>query len=350
VKIRNITVVSLAWAMISGAAMADDTVHDPKAGHDMGTMHHQENKWMFEYRWMRMNMEGLLDGTDKVSASDISGSNMSMTAPAAGKDYQMAPTKMTMDMHMLMAMRGISESLSVMGMLNYVRNEMDMVMYVEGMDPMLDSMSSGGLGDSMLGVVYRLNPALELSMGLSVPTGSIDEKDTVMEMGGMMGMGSMTEVGKSRLPYFMQLGSGTYDVVPGVTYRVMSGVWEWGAKGTFTYRMGKNNNDYTLGNRVDVSGWTRYRINSQVQMQGRLAFEKWGRIKGQDPEIDPMMSPDSDPDAQGGTRVDALVGINAGLGDNHLLNFEVGAPVHQNLNGPQLKTQWLLSLSYHYML
>lgn len=337
-KMSNITVVSLVWAMATGAAMAEDAAHDPKTGHDMGAMHSQKNKWMFEYRWMRMTMEGLLDGANEVSASDISGADMSMMAPmpAVGKDYLMAPVKMTTDMHMLMAMRGVSERLSIMGMLNYVSNDKTMVMY-DDMGSTNDVIKTRGLGDSVLAAEYLLNPAVKLRMGLSIPTGSVDEEGTMMDI-------------KTRFPYTVQLGSGTYDVVPGVTYQSTSGVWDWGAEGSFTYRMGKNNNDYALGNRLDVSAKTRYRINDQVQIQGRLASATWRKIKGQDPEIDPMMSPDGDPNAQGGTRVDALVGINAGLGDNHLLNFEVGAPVYQNLNGPQLKTQSLLSLSYQYML
>lgn len=356
---RNISVVSFVWAMATGAAVAaDDAAHDSKSSHEGGGAHHQQNGWMFEYRWMRMNMEGLLDGTNKVSARDISGAtdNMGMAAPAAGKEYMMAPKKMTMDMHMLMAMRGISERLSVMGMLNYLRNDMEMVMYMGNMEPTLEKMNSSGLGDSLLGLAYQLDPSVELSMGLSLPTGSIDEEDsmagtnTMTGMDPMMGMGAPTAMSKSRQPYSMQLGSGTYDLVPGITYRATSDAWEWGAKGSFTYRMGKNANDYTLGNRLEVSAWTGYSITSQVQLQGRLASTKWGKIKGQDPKIDPMMSPDGDPQAQGGTRVDALVGINTVLGEGHRLGFEVGVPVQQNLNGPQLKTKGILSVSYQLLL
>ena len=338
-KMSSTTVIGLMWAMVAGAAMADDSARDSKAGHDMTTMHSQKNQWMFEYRWMRMSMEGLLDGSNTVSARDISGSDMSMMgppAPAAGKEYLMAPVKMTTDMHMLMAMRSISDSLSIMGMLNYLSNDKQMVMY-EGMNSMVDRIKTSGLGDSMLEAEYSLNPAVKLSMGLSIPTGGIDQEGTMMKI-------------KTRFPYTIQLGSGTYDMVPGITYLSTSGAWEWGAEGSFTYRMGKNNNDYALGNRFDVSARTRYWINDQVQLQARLAAAKWGKIKGQDPAIDPMMSPDGDPNAQGGKRVDALVGINVQPVKNHLVKFEVGAPVYQNLNGPQLKTQWLLSLGYQYML
>lgn len=338
-KMSSITVIGLMGAMVAGAAKADDSARDSMAGHDMAMMHSQTNQWMFEYRWMRMSMEGLLDGSNKVSARDISGSDMNMMgppAPAAGKDYLMAPVKMTMDMHMLMAMRGISERLSIMGTLNYLRNDGQMVMY-EGMDSMVDRMKTSGLGDSMLEAAYSLNPAVKLSMGLSIPTGSIDQKGTMMNI-------------KTRFPYTAQLGSGTYDMVPGIIYLSTSGVWEWGAEGSFTYRMGKNNNDYALGNRLDVSARTVYSINDQVQILGRLAAAKWGKIKGQDPAIDPMMSPDGDPKAQGGKRVDALVGIDIKPVNNHLVKFEVGAPVYQNLNGPQLKTQWLFSLGYQYMM
>ncbi|MGD8593111.1 MAG: hypothetical protein PVF82_09790, partial [Gammaproteobacteria bacterium] len=83
--------------------------HGPHGSH----IHHQHGKggFMFELRYMRMDMEGLLDGTDNVNTKDISGAQMSPTGPM--KDprfpYMMAPTKMSMDMIMGMAMYGFTD-------------------------------------------------------------------------------------------------------------------------------------------------------------------------------------------------------------------------------------------------
>ena len=69
---------------------------------------------------------------------------------------------------------------------------------------------------------------LHANVGLSFPTGSINERDK-----NPMSMGNNV-----RLPYPMQNGSGTYDFLPGLTYIGKQEVWSWGAQasGVGTYR------------------------------------------------------------------------------------------------------------------
>ncbi len=119
----------------------------------------------------------------------------------------MIPTSMTMDMQMVMAMYGITDRVTVMAMTSYVANKMKMTM---DMGPIMGTfssapMSTSGFGDSELRGMYKINNYFVGSLGLSLPTGSI--KRTVDVMG--MGM---------RAPYDMQLGSGTYDLKPALTY------------------------------------------------------------------------------------------------------------------------------------
>ncbi len=302
---------------------------------------HGDGMWMFEYRYMRMNMKGLLDGTDKVSASEISQSNMMMTAPAAGYDYMMAPTDMTMDMHMLMAMYDVTERFTLMAMLNYLKNEMNMVMYMEGMtEPMpgMLPMKSSGVGDTIISATYNASHEWSFGLGLSIPTGSIDEKGAMMD-------GSP----KTRLPYTMQLGSGTYDLIPTVVYNADSGAINYGGQGMIVYRTGENDNGYRLGHRLELSGWLKYAFASRGVATSRLVYAQWGNVSGQDMEVDPMMSPDSNPNTQGGIRTDLYLGVS-GFKNGWLVSGEIGAPIYQNLNGPQLKTTSLIQLSIMYML
>lgn len=42
----------------------------------------------------------------------------------------------------------------------------------------------------------------------------------------------------------MQLGSGTYDALPGITYLAQYGQFSWGAQATATIRLGGNDRDY----------------------------------------------------------------------------------------------------------
>ena len=112
-------------------------------------------------------------------------------------DYMMIPTSMTMDMHMVMAMYGITDRLTVMAMGTYVANTMKMIM---DMGPMrsissVAPMVTSGVGDTEVRGIYKINKYLVGSLGLSLPTGSINEKVDTM--------------GKEyRAPYDMQLGSG----------------------------------------------------------------------------------------------------------------------------------------------
>jgi hypothetical protein len=316
--------------------------HDSHAAHDTGTaqhIHHQHGagSWMFEYRFMRMSMDGLLDGSDSVSTAEV-------VAMAGAYAYMMAPTKMTMDMHMLMAMYGISDKLSLMLMANYLAKDMDM----QARDGTESSMDSSGVGDTVLGIMYRVSPQWMASLGLSVPTGSIDEK-TDMVMSATMTMQDVQQ------PYAMQLGSGTYDLIPSVTYQQDSGHWNWGGQASLTLRNGENDNDYTLGNRRELTAWLKRKLNASTTLSGRLAWSRWGNIDGADPGIVQTMmgmktSPTADPDLQGGTRTDLLLGVSSMFGNGHMLGLELGVPVQQNLDGPQMETERLISVAYQYMM
>ncbi|NOZ52491.1 MAG: alpha amylase [Gammaproteobacteria bacterium] len=315
----------------TSAAQASQHVHH---SHGVGA-------WMFEYRFMRMDMDGLLDGTDNVSTEEISGATMvgGEAQKTPGKDYLMAPTAMTMDMHMLMAMYGVNDKLSVMGMLNYLDNDMDMVMHMTmpngaRVDRFSD-MQTSGIGDTQIGAMYQVRSGLVASMMLSIPTGSIDEK---VEMMGR----------NVRAAYPMQLGSGTYDLIPAITYNAGMGDWSYGGQAEYTYRISENDNDYALGDRLALGAWLKRSLNSTVNVAGRLNIVDWGKIDGADPDINVMMTPTGDPDAQGGTRADLVLDVSANFG-GHTLGLAYGVPVYQDLNGPQMELQSIITFSYQYM-
>ena len=70
-------------------------------------------------------------------------------------------------------------------------------------------MSTGGLGDTEVRGTYKINDVLTASLGLSLPTGSVSEEVTSMSK-------------TFRAPYDMQLGSGSYDLKPALTYNALS--------------------------------------------------------------------------------------------------------------------------------
>jgi len=327
--------------------MTGHTTHTGAADH----IHHrhQQGHWMLEYRYMRMSMDGLRDGTESVDSRDISGA-LPGIPPTRDPDklYMMAPVDMSMDMHMLMVMYGLTPRLSLMGMGTYLDNDMSMIMHMPVMD-MRGDMQTSGLGDSLLGAMYVLNDAWTASLSLGIPTGSVDETVTTTMTGTDPMGGTVTTTSTTRAPYPMQLGSGTWDLIPSATYAGSRDRMGWGAQASYTWRVGDNAEDYTLGDAVEVFGWLRYAANDRLMLSGKLRFLDRGNISGMDPAINPAMSPSADPDTQGGTRVDVTAGLNWFFGGVHSVGVEFGVPVYQNLDGPQLETDWILSLTYQYM-
>jgi hypothetical protein len=278
-------------------------------------------------------------------------------APDPRYPYMMAPTKMSMDMIMAMAMYGFTDRVTGMLMLNYLSNEMDMIMHMYmptgmPMGDMTGSMDTSGVGDTRVAAMYTINQKWTGTLGLSVPTGSIDEKvDMTMTGTNVVTQQPMPTVKNLGIqaPYAMQLGSGTYDLIPSVTYKNEGDGYGWGTQLEYTFRIGENDNKYTLGDKAELTAWFAQKLGSFVHFTGRLDYLNWQSIEGQDPKLDPMMAPTSDPEATGGQRLDVLVGFTGVFG-GHRIGFEVGKPVYQDLNGPQMATDVIYTLGYQFMM
>ncbi|MCH7688208.1 MAG: hypothetical protein IH899_16250 [Planctomycetes bacterium] len=170
------------------------------------------------------------------------------------------------------------------------------------------------------------------------PTGSIDERDaTPMNP-------------NAKLPYPMQLGSGTYDLKPSLTFLSITEKWAWGTQAAVLFRLGRNKHSYSLGDRFNASIWASRKLSDSHSLDIRLDETIWGDVDGADPELNPMMVPTARPDLQGGNRLDLWLGttyyIPEGRLEGNRLHVEVGVPLHQSLNGPQLETDWLLQSSW----
>ncbi|WP_145999157.1 alpha amylase [Oceanicoccus sp. KOV_DT_Chl] len=310
----------------------------------MGDHMHKAGEWMFSYRYMQMEMDGNLDGSDSISTDEIL------------QDYMIAPESMTMEMHMLGAMYAPSDDLTLMVMVPLINTEMDHTMQMMSMGggmggsmmmPMRSEFTTetDGVGDVKVSGLFRLqqtsNSDLILNMGLSLPTGSIDEKDvTGMSMGN-----------KVQLPYSMQLGSGTYDLLPGITYTQLLETYSWGAQAIYTYRISENDNDYTLGDRLKMSAWYARPFADNLSWSLRGIYEHWGDVDGEDSELNPMMKamvPTADPDLRGGERIDLAAGINWAIPGSvtNRIAVEVIKPVYQDLNGPQMEMDYSVVLGW----
>ena len=151
----------------------------------------------------------------------------------------------------------------------------------------------------------------------------------------------------------MQLGSGTFDLNPGVSYVGEIGDWAWGGEADATIRLGENSNDYTFGDRYRLSAWLNWKWTDWLSPFVRMDGEVWENIDGADPDLNPATVPTADPDRRAGERVDLLVGVNmyasSGPLKGHRLAIQGGLPVYQSLDGPQLETDWQITVGWQWV-
>ena len=143
-----------------------------------------------------------------------------------------------------------------------------------------------------------------------------------------------------RLPHPMQLGSGSYDPIVGLSFSAGHGNLGWGGQWRTAIRTSKNDDDYQLGDEHRITGWFSYLFNPAISGSARLEYYDRGNISGLDPMIaGPVQT--ADPDRQAATRVDAAVGLNfaaSGGLSGWRVAIEYVVTVDQDLDGPQLET------------
>lgn len=302
----------------------------------MGDHTHEPGEWMLSYRYMSMSMRDNRSGTRDVTTAEVL------------SNFMVAPLDMRMEMHMPGVMVGVTDRVTLMGMLPYIRKEMD---HVTRMGRQFRT-TTEGVGDAKLSGLITLydradadghnREQLHLTAGISAPTGATDER------------GDTPAMANAKLPYPMQLGSGTWDPLFALTYNQYRGPWGVGVQLGTTIRLGDNDEGYRLGNEYHTSLWGSYAFSPWWSASLRLNGKSWDEINGRDAELNPMIVPTARPDLRGGERVDMLAGINFLVADGpsalqgQRLALEVGAPVYQRLDGPQLETDVTVTLGWQY--
>ena len=290
----------------------------------MGDHLHQRGEWMLSYRYMHMDMDGNLDGTQHESDREV------LTR------YPVSPTEMTMEMHMVGLMYGLTDDITLTAMLPFVRKGMD---HRTRMGTSFSTKSSGigdlkvsGLAGLFRGECAGLKHELHLNAGISVPTGGIHKRDE-------------TPMGDVRLPYPMQIGSGTVDLLPGLTWTGTIGEhWSTGGQVGGVIRLGRNSKDYSKGDVAQVQVWGARRWSAWLSSSLRASYQRMGNYGGSDEALKPDLAPTADPRKRAFPRFDLGVGLNfiipRGPCQGNRFAVEVIRPVWQDLSGPQLEVDW----------
>ena len=332
----------------------------------MGDHAHGGGELMFSYRFMGMAMSGLREGT------------LPIATEAALHDYATVPISMQMQMHMFGAMFAPHDSVTLMAMISYRENSMEMEgahLHTSGdHDHPVGhhSMATSGPGDLRLSALIPLlntsNADLLFNAGVSLPTGAIDLKGT-------HGGDALTF-----LSYPMQLGSGSFELRPGATFAGTHESWSYGLQTRAAIPLNDNNRDYRLAPTIGSTLWAARKLNDWVSVSLRGSFENSGNImvSTEHTEMEASadehdhaahhshaaptktaqpyyMSPTMDPKLQGGTRGNLAAGVNLIFPDRlgrilagQRFAVEFQMPVYQNLDGPQMELDWTLIAGWQY--
>ncbi len=306
---------------------------------------HKKGEWMLAYNFMQMNMNGLVNGLSNSSTNEVF------------KTYIAASTKMQMQMHMWMGMYGISDKLTVMGMLNYNSNSMNMQMLpttamnmpgmeMMGSDGTMPNMMSKGFGDAQLYAMYALlndgNSELIAIGGLNLPTGSINQK----------GKSDDVFYPNSNLTYMMQLGTGTLDVLPGLSYKFQQNKFAVGAQFNSSIKTSSNSNHYRLGNTAIMNVWSAFSICKWLNPSVRIEASSAGKITGADASIYAFNEPAANTMNYGGTTLRCFVGTSLPIQLNKnkamKISVEYGLQAYQKYNGIQVPIKNVINANINY--
>ena len=290
----------------------------------MGDHVHARGEYMIEYKYMNMYMAGNRAGSTRLTPSQA----------MMFDGFMVAPTQMTMEMHMAHFMYGYTDNITMYIMPMWKVHAMDHVR----MDTTTFRTVNAGAGDLPFGALWRIrngaSSELIANIGFSAPTGDID---------------NLAPTG-SEFPYPMRLGAGTWNARPGITYKGYREQTSLGIQFQTDIPMGLNKENYAVGNDYRLNAWYAHRIGSQQQAALTFRVEcMWqNNFSGADPDLMMManMVPTARPNYQGGEWVNLGYGTVWSLPDGSRLNFEIAHPVHQHLEGVQLEIDWSLTGSW----
>lgn len=282
---------------------------------------HKKGEIMGSYRVSYAKMNGLRENDDDIKIADVL------------NDYNMSPTEMTMKMHMVGLMYGITDQFTISAMGSFIEKDMDLINRMNAQS----ERKVDGIGDSKINVSYGFLEkdygGSQLNLAVSFPTGDIDQK-----------------YNNKRLAYPMQLGSGSYELRPGISYSGYEDSFSYGTQINAVFRLDTNNNGYKLGDSYNLTSWIARKLNNSFSISTRLDYNKNESIEGLDLTLNSNMMPGANPSIHEKERLDLLFGINFMMSSGSLkgnrLAVEFGKPVYQRFGGPALKNNYKLTIGW----
>ena len=164
------------------------------------------------------------------------------------------------------------------------------------------------------------------------------------------------------LPFGMQLGSGTWDPIFGLTYQKIADPYWMGANFMTTQRWGTNDQNYTKGDEYAIDLYLMRQFHPKALAHFQLNGKAWGdysdepkRGKGSGGDCHAMLNPAKDwmtplcdPTNYGGVNLHATVGIQFQPVPLQIAELNLSVPLYQNLKGPQMQSEYMMRLTYYW--
>ena len=309
------------------------------------------------------NLSHTLIGTRRVSSEEVVATVPWFRSPTA--KLRGVPQNVAVAAQTVALAYGVTKDLSLVVTAGMVEKNLDFLTFKGATGITRLGMSYTGtdsLADFTASAIYRIyqDPIhrIQLNLGMSFPTGGDHNTFTLLQADGTY----LT----SRAFYAMQLGTGTFDVMPGVVYAGKLEKWSWGlsyrgrfpltvnsqslegnpvqaAKDLLAAGIAFDQQGYRYGDLHEFCGWGGYTWIPGLTTTFRVNASLQGPIRGFDPNIRGKAQA-ANPNFYGGQRVELFGGATIsgkfiGL-DDMTVALEAGIPVYQNLNGPQLSKNW----------
>lgn len=322
----------------------------PPAGIMFGHMLDKPGDFMMGYRFM-YNWTGgnMMQGARSVADQTIVDQGCSDASPC-----RFTPTFMNMRMHMLDIMYAPTKWWNVMLMPTFMDMDMNL-RRLAGAPPAVAGVhehtgaaghETGAVGDTYFSSLVKLinmpGHRVHMNLGLSAPTGKVDIE-----------LRRMAKIDGGLIHFGMQLGSGTWDFMPSLTYAGEKSRWSWGAQFSGVKRLEeKNKSGYRLGDMFQATTWGGYDLTQWLTASVRGAYTLQGAVHRDFDAFNARIGPMDFPENYGGQFWDIGLGLNAiipgGRFAGNRFGFEWIQPVSNDFNGFQLDRKGMLSATWSY--
>ena len=325
--------------------------HDvPPAGVMFGHMLNKPGDLMVGYRFMLGRSDGsMMHGDHQVRDQTVVDQGCSDTTPC-----RFTPAYMNMRMHMLDIMYAPTKWMNVMLMPTFMDMDMNL-RRLAGAPPAgpgihehrgIAGHETGAVSDTYISSLIKLidipGHRVHMNLGFSAPTGKVDIE-----------LRRMAQIDGGLIHFGMQLGSGTWDFLPSLTYLGEKNRWSWGAQLSGVKRMEeKNKSGYRLGDIFQATTWGGFDLTHWLTASVRGAYTIQGAVQRDFDSFNARIGPMDFPANYGGQFWDIGLGLNAiipsGRFAGNRFGFEWIQPVRNDFNGFQLDRKGALAATWSY--